>query len=66
MPAGVKLWEIFLRGEQLQIQVGQHKKHELFDATDSVAPPQALVEPSAPWQAIVLQSFPILIEIFLL
>lgn len=28
MPAGVKLGELFLRGEQLQVQVGQHKKHE--------------------------------------
>lgn len=40
--------------------------HSLFDAVDGVAPPQALVVPCSPRQAVVLQSLPIFVEVFLL
>lgn len=40
--------------------------HSLFDAADGVRLPQALVVASSPWHAVIFQSLPVLVEVFLL
>lgn len=40
--------------------------HSLFDAADGISLPQALVVPSAPRHAVVFQSLPVLVKVFLL
>ena len=41
-------------------------QYSLLDAVDGVTPPQALIMPCSPRQAVVLQSLPIFVKVFLL
>ena len=41
-------------------------RYSLFDAADGITPPQTLVVPCSPRHAVILQSLPILVKVFLL